>query len=85
MGARSFPAGTVPEETCPFDPEKVDVTINGVTIFRHGGLGDSRDLVDMSPRETRIDIDLSAGDARATVWTNDLTHGYVTINGDYTT
>ena len=84
-GARSFPAGTVPEETCPFDPEKVDVTINGVTIFRHGGLGDSRDLVDMSPRETRIDIDLSAGDARATVWTNDLTHGYVTINGDYTT
>ena len=77
--------GTVPEETCPFDPEKVDVTINGVTIFRHGGLGDSRDLVDMSPRETRIDIDLSAGDARATVWTNDLTHGYVTINGDYTT
>ena len=77
--------GTVPEEVCPFDPEKVDVTINGVTIFRHGGLGDSRDLVDMSPRETRIDIDLFAGDAHATVWTNDLTHGYVTINGDYTT
>ena len=41
--------------------------------------------MDMSPRETRIDIDLSAGDARATVWTNDLTHGYVTINADYTT
>ena len=41
--------------------------------------------MDMSPRETRIDIDLSAGGARATVWTNDLTHGYVTINADYTT
>ncbi len=39
----------------------------------------------MSPRETRIDIELSAGPAQATVWTNDLTHGYVTINADYTT
>ena len=39
----------------------------------------------MTPRETRIDIDLSAGGAGATVWTNDLTHGYITINADYTT
>ena len=77
--------GTVPEDACPFDPDLVDVTINGVTIFRHGGPGESREAVDMSARETRIDIDLSAGDACATVWTNDLTHGYVTINGDYTT
>ena len=77
--------GTVPEDVCPFDPDAVDVAINGTTIFRHGGPGDDPDLVDMSPREIRIDIDLSAGDARATVWTNDLTHGYVTINGDYTT
>ena len=77
--------GAVPEDACPFDPDEVDVTINGVTIFRHGGLGEDRGTVDMSPRETRIDIDLSAGGACATVWTNDLTHGYVTINGDYTT
>ena len=77
--------GTVPEEACPFDPDEVDVTINGVTVFRHGGLGEPRGAVDMSPRETRIDIDLGAGMARATVWTNDLTHGYVTINADYTT
>ena len=39
----------------------------------------------MTPRETRIDIGLSAGGAGATVWTNDLTHGYITINADYTT
>ncbi|MDO4243714.1 MAG: bifunctional glutamate N-acetyltransferase/amino-acid acetyltransferase ArgJ [Actinomyces sp.] len=77
--------GTVPEEVCPFDPDQVDVTINGVTIFRHGALGEDRSLVDMTPRETRIDIALSAGDAEATVWTNDLTHGYVTINAEYTT
>nr|WP_300337588.1 bifunctional glutamate N-acetyltransferase/amino-acid acetyltransferase ArgJ [Actinomyces sp.] len=77
--------GTVPEHLCPFDPDEVDVTINGVTVFRHGGVGEDRSLVDMSPRETRIDIALHIGSAQATVWTNDLTHGYVTINADYTT
>ena len=77
--------GTVPEEVCPFNPDEVDVAINGVTIFRHGAPDQDRGSVDMSPRETRIDIALSAGQAEATVWTNDLTHGYVTINADYTT
>ena len=77
--------GTVPEDVCPFNPDEVDVTINGVTIFRHGAPDQDRDSVDMSPRETRIDVALSAGQAEATVWTNDLTHGYVTINADYTT
>lgn len=77
--------GTVSEEVCPFNPDEVDVTINGVTIFRHGAPDQDRGTVDMSPRETRIDIALSAGQAEATVWTNDLTHGYITINADYTT
>ena len=77
--------GTVSEEVCPFNPDEVDVTINGVTIFRHGAPDQDRDTVDMTPRETRIDIALSAGQAEATVWTNDLTHGYITINADYTT
>ena len=77
--------GTVPEQACPFDPEQVDVAINGVTIFSHGEPATSRSEVDMSARETRIDIALNVGDAQATVWTNDLTHGYITINADYTT
>lgn len=77
--------GTVPEDVCPFDPEEVDVTINGVTIFSHGSPGEPRETVDMTPRQTSIDIALGAGRAEATVWTNDLTHGYVTINADYTT
>ena len=65
--------------------DEVDVAVNGVTIFRHGALGEDRTGVDMTPRETRIDISLNAGEGEATVWTNDLTHGYVTINADYTT
>ena len=77
--------GTVPEADCPFNPDEVDVTINGITIFRHGALGERRDLVDMTPRETHIDIALNHGQSQATVWTNDLTHEYVSINGDYTT
>ncbi|QPL06309.1 MULTISPECIES: bifunctional glutamate N-acetyltransferase/amino-acid acetyltransferase ArgJ [Actinomyces] len=77
--------GTVPAEVCPFDPDEVDVAINGVTVFSHGGLGQDPATVDMTPRETRIDITLAEGGAEATVWTNDLTHGYVTINADYHT
>ncbi|AYD89625.1 bifunctional glutamate N-acetyltransferase/amino-acid acetyltransferase ArgJ [Actinomyces sp. 2119] len=77
--------GTVPESVCPFDPDQVDVAINGVTVFRHGNVGEDRSHVDMTPRETRIDIDLHSGQAQATVWTNDLTHDYVSINADYTT
>ncbi len=34
-------------------------------------------------REIQIEIDLGLGDGRATVWTCDLTHGYIAINADY--
>ena len=33
--------------------------------------------------EIRIEVDLALGDGRATVWTCDLTHGYIAINADY--
>ena len=33
--------------------------------------------------EIRIEVDLGLGDGRATVWTCDLTHGYIAINADY--
>ena len=39
--------------------------------------------VDLSGREVTVTIDLKAGDARATVWTNDLTHAYVHENSAY--
>lgn len=78
--------GTVPEEVAAFDPELLDVTINGVQVCRAGGAHEPRDRVDMAAaREVRIEIDLHAGPASATVWTNDLTHGYVHENSAYTT
>ena len=77
--------GTVPESVAPFDAAALDVTMNGVQVARGGGVGDSRELVDLSPREVTIEIDLHAGDATATVWTNDLTHDYVHENSAYST
>ena len=37
----------------------------------------------MAGREIVIDVDLQIGRGQATVWTCDLTHGYVDINGSY--
>jgi glutamate N-acetyltransferase/amino-acid N-acetyltransferase len=37
----------------------------------------------MKGREIGIEVDVGMGRGRATVWTCDLTHGYVDINADY--
>ena len=74
---------TVPPEVAPYDSNKVTVDVNGVRICENGGAGRDRSEVDMTPREVHIDIDLHAGKAEATVWTDDLTHEYVHINADY--
>ena len=34
-------------------------------------------------QEIEIGVDLGIGEGRATVWTCDLTHGYISINADY--
>ncbi len=66
-----------------FDPQLLDVAMNGVWIARGGQPGESRDLVDLGPRDVHIVVDLHAGEATATVWTNDLTHAYVHENSAY--
>lgn len=68
-----------------FEPHGVDVAINGVWVCRAGGVGEDRDLIDLSGREVVITIDLGAGDASATLWTNDLTADYVHENSAYAT
>jgi len=37
----------------------------------------------MQGREIDVHIDLGIGSGSARVWTCDLTHGYIEINGDY--
>jgi glutamate N-acetyltransferase/amino-acid N-acetyltransferase len=68
-----------------FDPTVLDVDFNGVRVCRAGGVGEPRGLVDLTPAQVRVDIDLHAGDATATVWTTDLTPGYVHENSAYST
>jgi len=68
-----------------FDPAALDVSFNGVQVCRSGGIGEPRELVDLTGREVRVVVDLHAGDATATVWTNDLTHDYVHENSAYST
>ncbi|MCG6492766.1 bifunctional glutamate N-acetyltransferase/amino-acid acetyltransferase ArgJ [Kitasatospora sp. A2-31] len=68
-----------------FDPNRLDVAINGVWVCRDGGVGEDRDLVDMTGREIVITARLNAGEASATLWTNDLTADYVHENSAYST
>ena len=76
-------AGCVPEAVAPFDVADLSVTVNGVEVCRAGGAHRDRSEVDMTPRETLIEVDLGAGSASADVWTNDLTHDYVEENSAY--
>ncbi|HEV2781873.1 MAG TPA: bifunctional glutamate N-acetyltransferase/amino-acid acetyltransferase ArgJ [Actinophytocola sp.] len=68
-----------------FEPSTLDVAMNGVWICRDGGPGEERDKVDLTDRAVSVTVDLKAGDATATVWTNDLTHAYVHENSAYST
>jgi glutamate N-acetyltransferase/amino-acid N-acetyltransferase len=66
-----------------FDPYAIDVSINGVKVCISGEPGESRDLVDLTPRAVHVLIDLKTGPHTATIWTNDLTHDYVHENSAY--
>lgn len=72
----------------PFDQRAVDIDFMGVPVCR-AGLTVPMDEDDMLRRfeapEIGITVDLHSGDAHTRVWTCDLTHDYVTINGDYRT
>jgi len=75
--------GTLREADAAFDPYGIDVAINGVQVCTAGEPDQPRELVDLTPREVTVLIDLHAGEATATVWTNDLTHDYVEENSAY--
>jgi glutamate N-acetyltransferase/amino-acid N-acetyltransferase len=68
-----------------FEPSTLDVAMNGVWICRDGGPGESRDKVDLAGRAVSVTVDLKAGEAAATIWTNDLTNAYVHENSAYST
>ncbi|MEF3404131.1 bifunctional glutamate N-acetyltransferase/amino-acid acetyltransferase ArgJ [Agromyces sp. CCNWLW203] len=69
--------------SAPFDPYLVDVSMNGVRVCHAGRPDAPRDQVDLTPRATHVLIELHAGEASATIFTNDLTHDYVHENSAY--
>ena len=68
-----------------FEPDRLNVAINGIWVCRNGCAGDERSKVDMSPRDVTITVDLSAGPHTATILTTDLTTEYVHENSAYST
>jgi glutamate N-acetyltransferase / amino-acid N-acetyltransferase len=68
-----------------FQPDRLNVAINGVWVCRHGAPGDERSKVDLTPKDVTITVDLSAGPHSAIILTTDLTTAYVHENSAYST
>jgi glutamate N-acetyltransferase / amino-acid N-acetyltransferase len=68
-----------------FEPDRLNVAVNGVWVCRHGAAGDERTKVDLTPKDVTITIDLSAGPQSAVILTTDLTTAYVHENSAYST
>lgn len=71
----------------PADRDRLAVAVGGTWMARNGtvvsGYDEAPVVAHMKGREVEIAVDIGLGDGRATVWTCDLTHGYIDINGSY--
>jgi len=68
-----------------FEPDRLNVAINGVWVCRNGAAGEERAKADLSGKDVTVTIDLSAGSRSANILTNDLTVDYVHENSAYST
>ncbi|MDE2405429.1 MAG: bifunctional glutamate N-acetyltransferase/amino-acid acetyltransferase ArgJ [Sphingomonadales bacterium] len=71
----------------PADRDRLSIGFGGVWCAREGlPLADYDEApvaAHLKGQDISIEVDLGLGDGRATVWTCDLTHGYISINADY--
>ena len=71
----------------PADRDRLSIGFGGTWAAREGQpLADYDETPvaeHLKGREIQIEVDLDLGEGRATVWTCDLTHGYIAINADY--
>ena len=69
------------------DRDKLAIDIGGVRVAASGvvvpGYDETPVAEHMKGQEIDIVVDVGINDGTATVWTCDLTHGYITINADY--
>ena len=73
----------------PAQRDKLTIRIGGILVAENGhkseNFEESTIEQHMKSKNILIDIDLQMQSGSATVWTCDLTHGYITINADYRT
>lgn len=71
----------------PADRDRLSIGFGGTWAAREGQpLADYDEApvaAHLRGQDITIEVDLGLGDGRATVWTCDLTHGYISINADY--
>lgn len=71
----------------PADRDRLSIGFGGTWAARDGQpLADYDEApvaAHLKGRDVSIEVDLGLGEGRATVWTCDLTHGYISINADY--
>ncbi|MDB5725425.1 MAG: argJ, partial [Novosphingobium sp.] len=71
----------------PADRDKLSIGFGGIWAARDGlPLADYDEApvaAHLKGGEVTIEVDLGLGEGSATVWTCDLTHGYISINADY--
>jgi glutamate N-acetyltransferase/amino-acid N-acetyltransferase len=69
------------------DRDHLAIRIGGIPVCADGLAVPDYDeapvAAHMQGREIRVEVDVGVGRGRATVWTCDLTRGYVDINADY--
>jgi glutamate N-acetyltransferase/amino-acid N-acetyltransferase len=69
------------------DPDRLSISIGGIQITAGGGPVPGYDETPvaehMKGRDIEIAVNLGIGRGKATVWTCDLTHGYIDINASY--
>jgi glutamate N-acetyltransferase / amino-acid N-acetyltransferase len=71
----------------PAERDLLSISFGGVEVARDGlvveGYDEAPVAAHLKGAEIDIAVDLGLGSGRATVWTCDLTHGYISINADY--
>ncbi len=69
------------------DRDRLSITYGDVVVAKDGERASTYDektvAAYMEGREIAIGVDIGLGSGKATVWTCDLTHGYISINADY--
>jgi glutamate N-acetyltransferase/amino-acid N-acetyltransferase len=69
------------------DRDKLSIKFGGLPVARNGARDPAYDEAKtsayMKAREIAIEVDVGIGEGEALIWTCDLTHGYIDINGSY--